>query len=77
MLFRSVKTLQMTENNLASADENLRQAQLGFREGVLTTNDVIGAQTAWLQAHSEKIDAEIGVRLCEVYLQKVLGNMEY
>lgn len=73
----SVKTLQMTENNLASADENLRQAQLGFREGVLTTNDVIGAQTAWLQAHSEKIDAEIGVRLCEVYLQKVLGNMEY
>ncbi len=71
------KTLDMTRNNMRSADENLRSAQLGFKEGVLTTNDVIGAQTAWLQANSEKIDAEIGVRLCEVYLSKVLGTMQY
>lgn len=71
------KTLSMTETNLVKADENLRQAQLGFKEGVLTADDVIGAQTAWLQAHSELIDAQIEVRLCEVYLSKVLGNMNY
>lgn len=71
------KTYGMTVTNLSKADENLRQAQLGYKEGVLTTNDVIGAQTAWLKAYSEKIDAEIGIRLCQTYLTKVLGNLNY
>ncbi|MDE5674894.1 MAG: TolC family protein, partial [Muribaculaceae bacterium] len=71
------KTYDMTVTNLSKADENLRQAELGFKEGVLTTNDVIGAQTAWLAANSEKIDAEIGIRLCQTYLSKVLGNLYY
>ena len=43
----------------------------------MTANDVIAAQTAWLQANSEKIDAEVGIRLCEVYLAKVAGNLNY
>ncbi|MCM1153634.1 MAG: TolC family protein [Muribaculum sp.] len=71
------KTLDMTEKNLTKAEENLRQAQLGFKEGVLTSDDVIAAQTAWVQANSENIDARIGIRLCEVYLSKVLGEMSY
>lgn len=64
-------------SNLASADENLHNAQYGFKEGVLTSDDVTAAQTAWLQAHSEYIDAEIGLHLCRVYLSKVLGTMNY
>lgn len=71
------KTYDMTVVNLAKADENIRQAEIGFKEGVLTTDDVIRAQTAWLQANSEKIDAEIGIQLCKVYLSKVLGTMTY
>lgn len=71
------KTLDMTRTNMEKADENLRQAELGYKEGVLTVDDVTAAQTAWLQAHSEEVDAEIGVRLCEVYLSKVLGLMPY
>lgn len=71
------KTFDMTVANLKKADENLRQAQLGFKEGVLTSDDVIAAQTAWLAANSEKIDAEIGIRLCQTYLSKVLGNLAY
>lgn len=71
------KTYDMTVKNMEKAQENLRQAELGFREGVLTADDVIGAQTAWLAANSEKIDAEIGIRLCEVYLSKVLGTLSY
>ena len=71
------KTYEMSLTNLKKADENLRQAELGFQEGVLTTNDVLMAQTAWLSANSEKIDAEIGIRLCHTYLSKVLGTMEY
>lgn len=71
----AVKTYHMTETNLAKADENLRQANLGFREGVMTPTTVMEAQTAWLKAHSEKIDAMIDVRLCDVYLSKVLGRL--
>ncbi len=71
------KTYEMTKKNLGSATENLRSAQTGFKEGVLTPTDVVAAQTAWMQANSEKIDAEIGIHLCEVYLAKVLGNLSY
>lgn len=69
------KTYDMAMANMKSAEENLRCAEDGFKEGVLTTNDVIMAQTGWLQANSEKIDAEIGIRLCKVYLSKVLGTL--
>lgn len=71
------KNYEMTKANLAQADENLRVAQVGFREGMATSDDVLKAQTAWLQAHSEKIDAEIDVMMCDVYLSKVTGNLNY
>lgn len=71
------KTYDMTVNNMKSADANLKNAEIGFKEGVLTADDVIAAQTAWVKANSEKIDAEIGIRLCEVYLSKVTGTMKY
>lgn len=73
----AVKTYRMTELNIAKADENLRQATLGFREGVMTVQNVMEAQTAWLKARSEKIDAEIDVHLCDVYLAKTLGTLKY
>lgn len=71
------KTFKMASVNMEKAEENLRQAQLGFSEGVLTTSDVLAAQTAWLGASSEKIDAEIGIRLAHTYLSKVLGLLSY
>lgn len=73
----SQKTYNMTESNLANADENLRMAQVGFKEGILTIDNVMEAQTAWLKANSEKIDAEIDVKMCNVYLSKVLGTLLY
>lgn len=68
------KTYKMANLNMEKAVENLRQAELAFKEGVLTTSDVLGAQTAWLAANSEKIDAEIGIRLARTYLSKVIGD---
>lgn len=73
----SLKTYRMTVSNLASADENLRSATLGFKEGVMTSDDVMAAQTAWLKANSENIDAMIDVHLCDTYLSKVLGTLKY
>ncbi len=69
------KTYDMTRNNMKSAQENLRNAQFAYQEGVLTTDDVLAAQTAWLKAKSELIDSQIGIRLCRTYLDKVLGNL--
>ncbi len=71
------RTYDMTNTNLAKADENLRTANLAFREGVATTDNVMEAQTAWLKAHSEQIDAMIDVRLCNTYLEKALGTLQY
>ena len=73
----SLKTYNMTISNLASAEENLRSATLGFKEGVMTSDNVMEAQTAWLKANSENIDAMIDVHLCNTYLQKVLGTLTY
>ena len=70
------KKLLMAKSNIQRADENLRMANLGFREGVISPTTVMEAQTAWLQAQSQKIDAEIDVKLSQVELQKSLGTLE-
>ena len=73
----SYKTYEATKANLAQADENLRIANIAFKEGMGTLDEVLGAQTAWLKANSEKIDAEINVQMCYEYLNKVMGTMSY
>ena len=73
----AVKTYEMTNTNLAKADDNLRTATLAFKEGVATTDNVMEAQTAWLKAHSERVDAMIDVHLCDTYLNKALGTLQY
>ena len=70
------KKLTMAQSNIERANENLRMANLGFSEGVITPATVMEAQTAWLQAQSQKIDAEIEVKLSQVDLQKALGVLE-
>ena len=69
------KKLVMAHSNIERAEENLRTANIGFKEGVITPTTVMEAQTAWLQAQSQVIDAEIDVRLSHVELQKALGTL--
>lgn len=69
------KRLAMAQTAINRADENLRIANLGFSEGVIAPSVVMEAQTAWLQAQSQKIDAEIEVKLSQVDLQKSLGTL--
>lgn len=70
------KKMAMANKNTERADENLRCATIGFKEGVIPTSNVLEAQTAWLQAESQKIDAEINVKLSQVYLKKALGVLQ-
>lgn len=55
------------------ADENLRHATLGMKEGVVPVSNVLEAQTAWLSAKSNLISADIDLRLAYLYLRKSLG----
>ena len=66
--------LEMAQANLASADENLRTATIGFEAGVVDVNTTLGAQTAWMKAHSEYIDAGIELQLNNSRLKAALGN---
>jgi len=69
------KKLEMAKASQQKAEENLRTANLGFQEGVISSTTVMEAQTAWLQAQSQLIDAQIDVQLSRVNLQKSLGTL--
>ena len=70
------KKLESTYRNMDSAEENLRHANFGFEEGVIPALNLMEAQTAWVSARSSLIDAQIEVRLTEVYLMKSLGKLK-
>lgn len=70
------RRLAMAIKNVENAEENLRCANLGFKEGVIPTTDVMAAQTAWVQAQSQKIDAEVDVKMSQVNLKKALGVLQ-
>lgn len=72
----ATKQLAMAEKNIEKAEENLRYAQLGFQEGVIPPAQVLEAHTTWFDAQSEKIDAQIEVKLSQVSLQKALGTLQ-
>ena len=71
----AAKKLRLANASTKRAEENLRCANLGFREGVMQSTEVMEAQTAWLQAQSQRIDAEIDVKLSRVNLKKALGTL--
>lgn len=60
----------------AAADENLRYATMGLKEGVIPVSNVIEAQTAWLKAKTNLIASDIDVRLAYLYLKKSLGTIK-
>lgn len=66
----------IASNNMQHAEENLRQAQLGFEEGIISTSDLMSAQTAWVSAKSELIDANINSVLNNLYLKQALGKIQ-
>ncbi len=70
------KRVEMANADIANANENLRMATIGFREGYVSATTVMEAHTAWLKAQSQKIDAAIDVKISQAELQKALGNLK-
>ena len=69
------KKLIASSRNMENAEENLRRANFGFEEGVIPALNLMEAQTAWVSARSSLIDAQIEVKLTEVYQSKALGKL--
>jgi len=69
------KKLIASTRNMENAEENLRHANYGFEEGVIPALNLMEAQTAWVSANSDLIDAQIEMKLTEVYLTKAMGKL--
>ncbi len=65
----------LSSKNLEKAAENLRTAELGFKEGVTATTDMLAAQTMWIAAQSERIDAIIDLCMAKTLLSNALGTL--
>ena len=70
------KRMALSRKNMEKAEENLRYADRGFKEGVIPVSNVMEAQTAWLSAQSDNIDAQIDMKLAQAYLQKAMGTLD-
>lgn len=72
----AVEKYAAAESSQAAADENLRYATTGLKEGVIPVSNVIEAQTAWLSAKTTLISSDIELRLARIYLAKSLGTIK-
>lgn len=71
----AAERLQTARRSCEEADENLRYATLGMREGVIPVSNVLEAQTAWLKSHSEHVTSQIDLKLANLYLLKAAGRI--
>ena len=66
--------LIQAKSALKNAEDNLKNADESFAAGVISSGDLMQAQTAWMQAQTEVIDAEIEIRMDKIYLSQALGS---
>lgn len=88
---RELLTLQTTQANqklteaqqkivlarltLKNAEEVLRMARESYDAGMITASELMQAQTQWLSAATEVVDAEVEAKTTETLLHKYLGTL--
>lgn len=73
-LTEAQKKAALARHNQTKAEENLRMARVGFDEGVVSTSDLLAAQTAWMAAKTDVVDAQIEVQLAQAAIKKVTAR---
>lgn len=68
------KKKAQAESLVDEAEENLRLANESFEAGMCNSSDLMMAQTAWLQAQTELVDANIEIEMGKIYLKQALGR---
>ena len=69
---QKIALARLTENN---ASEVLRMARESFDAGMITASDLMMAQTAWLSAATDVVDAEVEAKTTETKLRKYLRTL--
>ena len=69
---QKIALARLTQNNAA---EVLRMAEESFSAGLITASELMQAQTAWLAAATELVDAQIEAKTTETQLRKYLGKL--
>lgn len=76
-LMEANQKVVMTRMGVKNAEEVLHFATEAFGAGMATASDVLQAQTAWLSASSDQIDANVEAKVCETYFQKYTSTLRY
>lgn len=66
----------MTEMQVKNAEEVLRFAQEAFASGMATASDLMQAQTAWMAARTDQIDAQIEAHTAETLYKRYTNSMD-
>ena len=69
---QKIALARLTKNNAA---EVLRMADESFEAGMITASELMQAQTAWLAAASDLVDAEVEAKTTETQLRKYLRKL--
>lgn len=72
---QALQRVKLSSDYLESARENLSVATAGFEAGTIDTRTLLSAQTAWLQAGTEAIDASVELRLATSNLLRAQGEL--
>lgn len=75
-ILEAQQKVAMTEIQVKNAEEVLRFAQEAFDAGLATASDLMQAQTAWLAAQTEHVDAQIAVRMAETQYKRYTNTLE-
>lgn len=73
-LLEAQQKVAMCEAAMRNAEEILRLATRSWEEDMLTSSDVLQAQTAWMSAATDLLDAQIEVHVCESYMHRYTNN---
>ena len=69
---QKITLARLTKDNAA---EVLRMAQESYEAGLITASELMQAQTAWLSAATDVVDAEAEAKTTETQLRKYLGQL--
>ena len=74
-LLEAQQKLARARLTLTNAQEVLRMAEESYEAGMITASELMQAQTLWLSAATDLLDAEVEAKTTEAQLKKYLGQL--
>lgn len=76
LLDQAKQRVQLTQESVNSAEENLRLNNDRFDAGTVTGKDVLEAQVLWQQAFAENIDANAAYKISKARYKKAINDLK-